>query len=204
MFDNFIHIKNLLPPITVSSGIIPLLVNYAILVPEPKWRPFLIGFNLVSIWIAFICARLMSSYLFYPALFTIGTLSIGLLSLVYLVYIHMRDDKSRISNIQFKTVIFYASALSFISMGFTNYSANQGKIAILVHTNKTNYSIELEQRDGDGQVKSSKIYFRKVPFYSGYKGCILNRDEFDHFTNIEIYYVDIGQFGSIQRPQSNS
>lgn len=191
MLDNLAEFKNLLPPIAMSFGIIPLMFKYGILVPQAQLKNFLIVLNLISIWIGYISARLISNYLFYPFLFTIGTFIIGMLLLLYITYIHIVGSKMNHRSSPFKIVTNYTIALFFITMGFTNYSANQNKITIVVNTKKPVYTFEIEYKDAtSGMLKSRKLHFRNMPFYKNNIGCVIDRKQFNLSENIVIYYFD--------------
>jgi hypothetical protein len=194
MIDFFTDFKGLLPPILMSFGIFPLLFRFPFLVPKADLRHFLIVFNLILVWMGYITTRLLSDYLFYPSLFTIGTFFIGILLSVYIIYIHQISEHKTIKLKNFKIILNYSAILLFVTMGFTNYSANQNKIVILAKTVKPVYSlvIELKKTDENGKkyLDSKTLHIRHVPFYHGYVGSVIDQEQFDKAEKIVIYYLD--------------
>jgi hypothetical protein len=183
------NIINLLPPIATSFGVIPFLIKGSPIVLEKEIRNFVIAIYLIIIWLAFICASMLSLYFFFPVILTIAALSLGVILFFWVFFLLISKTTTKEKN-QGKLTAFYALGIFFVTIGFTNYAANKGKVALHVENSKEVYNVEVlcEERAG-AKEKTFPFNMRRVPF-KGDLGCIIDAEKFSKIKKVTVYFLN--------------
>ncbi|MGV7224654.1 MAG: hypothetical protein ACQ9MH_24450 [Nitrospinales bacterium] len=178
------YLLNLLPPVAASFGIIPLIVKQSPLDYPLKVRSLVLILFIGIIWIGYFIATQIGEMSFYHPLFTILPLIIGLMFLwILFVLLTKRDYLAQTREGRKRTIgptAVYAIGLFFITIGFTNYSANEGKVAMLLEASNVLFVEITDQQDND-----IKINLRET--FAG-KGRIISKQEFDRIKKFTIYF----------------
>jgi len=193
MFEFPSNILNLLPPVATSFGVIPFLIKSSPIAQKESIKYFVIAIYLIIIWLGYICALMIAKYLFFPLNLTIAALCIGIILffLLFLFIIGEEESKDKPQKAkQGKLTVLYALGIFFITVGFTSYSANQGKITFCLLTSKKVYDFEVMFLDADANKDmTAKLHLRKVPLKK-YLGCIIDKKQFNQIKKVTVYYFE--------------
>jgi hypothetical protein len=132
---------------------------------------------------------MIANYFFFPEILTIASLSLGVV-LFFLLFFYLIGGNTAEGKRQGKLTTFYALGIFFITVGFTNYTANQGKMALYVEDSKNVYNLEVIDNAADSHKKETvTLDLRKVPL-KDYLGCIIDKEKFDQIKKVTVYYWD--------------